>query len=494
MQTVKLTRSLKGLGVLGTAGALSLTLLAGSAHAAQPGGVACQATDGKISGRGATFAKQAWQLFITSYRDDVCGAVADVSGTASLKNSRPDDPAGTSMLAYNYTNSQTGSGQGRTSQLCRTDAWGGSDGPYSNSQLTSMNGAPSPAASCPSAFGSTVSPFLQGPFPNVGDATANIMSFPIAGSANVVAVNLTGAACPGGPAPVTLQFTAAMVDGLFDGRILTWSDPVLRAGGLNANLANCTTPVLRRVRSDDSGTTQIQKNYLAKVDPNSPGCDGLATTSWLTLRNAAAPNNAWPNLPQAASGSAGVPSSAAATATCSAISSHDGNPGVAGAVNTTSGAVGYIDVADATTLAPNAIQAAVRNQTDTAFIDPATGTTANCNFTPVQAPPGINGAVGLAAGDTWSNNNAGLVRSDVTNDGPGYPICGMTFALVFTGLSGAPGGTAISGLTNNQRRTLYSFMSYVLSNVAQDKLTSAFYQRLPGGLANTIRRGFQANF
>jgi ABC-type phosphate transport system substrate-binding protein len=492
MQTVKLTRSLKGLGVLGTAGALSLALLAGSAHAAQPGGVACQATDGKITGRGATFAKTAWLTFAAAYRDDVCGPVADVSGTSSLKNNRLDDPTGTSMLTYNYANSQTGSGEGRTSQLCRTDAWGGTDAPYSNSQLASLNGAPSPAASCPPLFGTTVSPFLQGPFPNAGDATVNIMSFPVAGASDVVAVNLTGAACPGGPAPATLQFTSAMVDGIFDGRILTWSDPALRAGGVNANLANCTTPILRKVRADDSGTTQIMKNYLAKVDPSSPGCDGLASTSWGTLRNAPAPNTQWPNL--TSPGASHTLNNIAATATCSAIESGDGNPGVAGLVEGNPGAVGYLDVADATNLAPNAIQAAVRNQTDTAFIDPATGTTANCNFTTVQAPPGINGAVGLAAGDTWSANNAGLVRSDVTNDGPGYPICGMTYALVYTGLSGAPGGTAISGLTNNQRRTLYSFMSYILTNAAQDKLTGAFYQRLPQGLVNTIRRGFQANF
>jgi ABC-type phosphate transport system substrate-binding protein len=283
-----------------------------------------------------------------------------------------------------------------------------------------------------------------------------------------------------------------MVDGIFDGRILTWSDPALRAGGVNANLANCTTPILRKVRADDSGTTQIMKNYLAKVDPSSPGCDGLASTSWGTLRNAPAPNTQWPNL--TSPGASHTLNNIAATATCSAIESGDGNPGVAGLVEGNPGAVGYLDVADATNLAPNAIQAAVRNQTDTAFIDAATGTTANCNFTTVQAPPGINGAVGLAAGDTWSANNAGLVRSDVTNDGPGYPICGMTYALVYTGLSGAPGGTAISGLTNNQRRTLYSFMSYILTNAAQDKLTGAFYQRLPQGLVNTIRRGFQANF
>jgi ABC-type phosphate transport system substrate-binding protein len=497
-QHVKTSRSKwRGLAVLGTAGALSLSVLAGSASAAIPGGVACQSADGKISARGATFAKQLWDNLIVGYRDDICGAVADTAG-AGLKNGTAVDPAGAAnptaasgMITYNYTTAGTGSGQGRTAMQCRTDAFGGSDGPYSNAQLAALNGAPLAAASCPPTVGTTVSPFLQAGFPNAADATAPMMSFPIGGASVVVAVNLTGAACPGGPAPGALQFTASMVDGIFDGRILTWSDPLLRAGGVNAGLANCTTPILRRVRSDDSGTTQIQKNYLAKVDPAGPGCDGLAGSDWTSLRNAAAPNNRWPNLPQV---NPAAPSSAAATATCSAISSHNGNPGVAAAVNTTAGAVGYIDVADATSAAPNATQASVRNATDTDFVDPANGSTANCNFGPVAPPAGQNGAVGLNAADSWSNNNAGIIRSDVTNAGPGYPICGMTFAMVYTGLSGAPGGTAVSGLTANQRRTLYSFMSYALSNVAQDRLTSALYQRMPAGLVGTIRRGFQANF
>lgn len=494
----KIRKNWKGLVVLGTAGVLGLSTFAGTATAAIPGGIACQSADGKISGRGATFAKQLWERLINEYRDDICGAVANSTG---LQNGTTVDPAGSTntlapnaMLVYNYTNSQTGSGQGRTSQQCRTDAFGGSDGPYSTTQYTALNGAPLAAAACPPVTGTTVSPFLAGPFGGVG-ATVPIMSFPMGGASNVVAVNLTSGCTT---TPTALELTSAMVDGLFDGTILTWGDARLRAGGLNPDLSTCGTfPVQRRVRSDDSGTTQIQKNYLAKVDPAGPGCDGLAGSDWTSLRNAAAPNNRWPNLPQV---NPAAPSSAAATATCSQISSANGNPGVSAAVNTTPGAVGYIDVADATVSAPNAIQSAIRNATDTAFLDPAAGSAANCNFGSVAAPSGQNGAVGLLLTDNWSSNNntyAGAPpnRSDVTFSGAGYPICGMTFALVYTGIgSTAPGAGPIPGLTANQRRTLYSFMSYALSNSGQDELAGALYQRIPATLANTVRRGFQANF
>jgi ABC-type phosphate transport system substrate-binding protein len=502
---VEITRSSwRGLAVLGTVAAagLSLFAFAGSATAAQPAGIACQSADGKVSGRGATFARQLWDSLINGYTADVCGAVANTAAIFNTTVIDPTDPSVVSapatvqttpnaMVVYNYNTAQTGSGQGRTAMQCRTDAFGGTDGPYSTAQYALLNAAPLAVASCPipsgGGTGTTRSPFLPGPLPNAADATAPMMSFPIGGASVVIAVNLTGAACT--TAPTSLSFTSAQVDGIMDGRFLLWSDPALVAG--NPLLANCATPITRRVRSDDSGTTQIIKNYLAKVDPSSPGCDGAAAASdWLTLRNANAPNNKWPNLAQV---NPANPSSAPATATCSAISSLNGNGGVAGSVNGNPGSVGYIDVADAAITAPLAIRPSIRNATDTAFIAPSTGAQANCNFNNVSAPPGPEGAVGLIDTDNWASNNATL-RSDITNIGPGYPICGLTFAMVYTGLSGTPGTTAVSGMTNNQRRTLYSFMSYALSNVAQNRLNSALYRSLPGSLLANIRTGFQGNF
>lgn len=223
----------------------------------------------------------------------------------------------------------------------------------------------------------------------------------------------------------------------------------------------------------------------------------LRATTGTSLRNATAPNSRWPNLPRV---NPVAPLSAAATATCSQISSHSGSSGIAASVNTTPGAVGYIDLADAVTLAPNAIQSAIRNATNTTYIDPAAGSAAACSFFSVAALGGINGNVGLTATDNWSyNNNLNVnsppVRSDVTQTGSDYPLCGMTFAMVYTGIgSTAPGAGPVPGLTNNQRRTLYSFLSHSLTNVAQDRLQGAYYARLPQGMVNNIRRGFQQNF
>jgi ABC-type phosphate transport system substrate-binding protein len=487
IQAVKATRFWSAVGVLGTAGALSLSLFAGTAGAAAPAaGVAC-AQDGKVNGRGATFALTAWNTFADGYRDDVCGAVTNT----------PADAAGNRMVIYNTYTTLTGSGNGRKAASCRTDAFGGSDAPYSDAQLAQLRGAPGAVGGCPTTAQITPPFMVAGPWPSANDVQAPIMSFPVAGSSEVVAVNLTGAACS--TPPSALQFTAAMVDGLFDGTIATWNSTRLRDANnngvvdgtgvdaalppVNSGLANCTAAVTRRVRSDDSGTTQIFKQYLAKVDPSGLPCDGVAANTWGTLRNAS-PNTGWP-------GDAATP-----PAGCTQVVKSNGNQQLAPDCDANPGSVCYLDLADAVTK-PNLLQPAIRNAADTEYVDPGVATRANCNFSTVSTPGGTaSGAVGLNATDTWSNNQTGVIRSDITNLGTGYPICGLTFGLVYTGLSNTDPlvNDAISSLSSNQRRTLYSFLSYAMSSAGQDRLETNYYARLPVVLASLIRRGFQANF
>src|SRR5262245_22868048 len=122
--------------------------LATSGGAAVPAaGVNCQGTDGKFSGRGATFQKRAMDAFIAGYTADVCGNVSDTF-------------SGNDMVSYNVYDGVTapvltGSGFGRKAMICRTDAFGGTDGPYNNAQLAALNGDPHAQANLDVIFGGT---------------------------------------------------------------------------------------------------------------------------------------------------------------------------------------------------------------------------------------------------------------------------------------------------------------------------------------------------
>src|SRR5262249_45577703 len=148
-------------------------------------------------------------------------------------------------------------------------------------------------------------------------------------------------------------------------------------------------------------------------------------------------------------------------------------------------------------------RAQVGNATTGAFQTPNSGSAkSNCNTGFIVLPGGDDAsAVGLSLDltqpnttwDTWAFDNAGGNRGDITFKGSLYPICGVTFDFVYAGLS-AGTSSAISRLGDNQRRTLYSYMSYALSSAGQDKLNTANYVSLPPAVAATLRRGFQANF
>src|SRR5262249_31131177 len=120
-------------------------------------------TDGKISGRGATLPLYAVNAYMQDYSRDVCGLVpadsaantytppagsGEPTGDPTDPSNPVDSTAGASpqptynadfMTAYNYPAAQdhsgTGSGQGRVGISCRTDAFTGSDIPYTNADF-----------------------------------------------------------------------------------------------------------------------------------------------------------------------------------------------------------------------------------------------------------------------------------------------------------------------------------------------------------------------
>jgi ABC-type phosphate transport system substrate-binding protein len=426
-------------------------------------GTACTASDGKISGRGATFQTKAQQALIAGYTSDVCGPVAS------------DADAGTNMLVYNYTGAAngagTGSGQGQKAASCRTDAFSGTDIPYDQATLTSLNGAPGGLGGCAITFNPPFQP-TPGPYPNAADATARVMSFPVAGSSIGIGVNLSAAGC-GGTAPTSINLSAANMSKLISGDITVWSDPALVAD--NAGLATCTQSVTRVVRLDKSGTTQTFKNYLKNADGSRVLCDG---TTWGGL-STDANNTVWPTA-------APCPANLTRPAT-------NGGAAVVSLVSSTDGAFGYADYADWIGTTP--LLAALSPASGAGFQSPGSGNSASCGFSGAALPgTTIGDAVGLSTSNINWATDATTNRSDVTYQGTGYPICGFTWDFVYTKLNNGGVANAISRLTADQRRTLYSYFTYVFSPAAQARLGNNGYDQLPATWLTKLRQGFQANF
>jgi ABC-type phosphate transport system substrate-binding protein len=520
---VKKIRNRRALAGLILAACVTLSIAyAGTGGAAPPTtGNTCIA-DGKITGRGATFQTRAQQAWAAAFTRDVCGNVTDAA-------------AGNDMVLYNGYNPPsaagaqlTGSGFGQKAMSCRTDAFAGTDIPYDNATLKQLNEVPgsvpiggatnncSASAATATGFGADYNPpyppnghpgvYPTGncattPAPCTGDQTKNLMSFPVTGSAVVVAANLNGNDGTGTPIcssttkPTALTLTGTMINGLFGGTITHWNDPALIAGGRNGQLTTdgCTGPVTRVVRLDKSGTTQIFKFYLEAVNQATPLCDG--TSTWGNDLALDAGNQTWPT-----------------GGTCSGLARGDvnGNNGVFDicsnkvalpAGQPTGGFICYGDLPDyqAFTGGTTTIRSTVQAGVGTAFTSPVSGTSANCNFGLVSLPTvstvGLNVDSTGTGVDTWALDNSGGVHGDIANQGTKYPICGVTYDLVFQGLGqGTTGGSdsAISGLTADQRRTLYSYELYILSSAGQNEMTKFFYGALPETVVAAVRSDFSA--
>jgi hypothetical protein len=425
------------------------------------GGTACR-VDGKDDGRGSTLAARAFSALLAGYQSDVCGKVTDAGGTT--------------MALFNY-DSLTGSDLGLAGVSCRSDAFGGADAPYTQSTLTKLNGAPG-AIGC-GALSNVTPPYApnSGQYPSPTDTSTPVMSFPIAGTAVAIGVNLQASDC-GGTRPSSIQLTTSMISRLLSGDIKTWDDSSLRAGGLNAALANCHRAVTRVVRLDAAQTTQNLKNYLVHADNNRATAIHCFTGgSWAPYANPAFNTN-WPS-------DNGT--------NCSPLTppTNSGDGPQLSLCASTPGAICYADL-PAMAVQSTLIRPSVRNASDTAYAAPSTGTNANCSFAAMSLPLGAGGAVGLNTADDWATDNAAGNHGDVTFMGSAYPICELTFALVYTGLRS--GGSAVSALNFDQRTTLASFFTYALEPTGQSRLLGgAFLSGLPSSILDSLRAAYQAS-
>jgi hypothetical protein len=598
-------------------------------------GVNCQASDGKLSGRGSTL--QTWLVYdlMGAYSSDVCGPVAadstanggDITDPGSaIYNLTGGETYGADwMTAYNYPSAQilgssgtdaaVGSGAGQTAIGCFSEAFGGTDIPVTSAQLSNINNGTyttdsansqleSNGKDCDPVSGSTklTTPFsplansTATPFPNVGDSASlspsGIMVFPIGISAVSTFANVPAACDPSG---TTLTLSSSDEQNIWGGGYTNW-DQVTDAGfpaGSPCTTAGGGVAITRVVRSDNSGTTQSMNNYLADINTSNYTtstngiCSGNTVTTaatWQKVQNNQALNNTnaknWPT-----------------GGSCSPLSDSQGagGPALIGVVETTNGAVGYADLSDAEHDTNNfksqvsgdvIAEFSVKNSSGTGESPRTSSGASNCTTSSSLPGGGTNGAVGL--GGTWD-----LTAETAPNGGPAdigyaaesaYPICSLTWDMVWTGDDGlpaeaslattgsattaansstisidpssayqglpnsfAPGSTGsltvgsdtinytgvtfspsvtapttitltgVTGdstaipadtalnfpdgtggpeanLTADQRRTLYSYFTYVESPAAQGTEAGAGYAALPASWQTTIREGFQANF
>ena len=127
-------------------------------------------------------------------------------------------------IQINYQS--VGSGGGRQQFLAKTVAFGASDAPLTDEQITQAGGA------------------------------ANVVHVPVTQGSVVIAYNLEGVT-------KQLRFSPDSVAGMFLGTIKMWNDPKIAADNPGVSLP--TKPVLVVHRSEGSGTTDIFTDYLSKV-------------------------------------------------------------------------------------------------------------------------------------------------------------------------------------------------------------------------------------
>jgi phosphate transport system substrate-binding protein len=226
-------------------------------------------------------------------------------------------------------------------------------------------------------FGATDSPMTDDQLAQ--SKNGDVLHIPVTIGAVAISYNLSQLTNP-----QHLQLNGDTLAKIFLGAIKFWDDPAIAATNSGATLPHQAITIVHR--SDGSGTTGIFTHYLAAVSPDWSSKVGAATTvNWPTGVGA------------------------------------KGNDGVANAVKSTAGAIGYNELAYVLT---NQIQYASIQDHDGASVLPS-----------------LDSAKAAAASITTIPDD--LRFFFVNSPGQGaYPITGFTWALVYTNQTDADKGQA----------------------------------------------------
>jgi phosphate transport system substrate-binding protein len=230
-----------------------------------------------------------------------------------------------------------------------------------------------------------------------------VLYFPVIIGPITLSYNLSGV--------TNLKLDPTTIAKIFQGQIKTWNDPAIAADNPGVTLPS--TPITIAVRSDSSGTTQ---NFTLFLKDAAPSVWTLGSSS--TIK--------WPSTARAG----------------------NGNPGVAQIIKTTSGAIGYVDYADAK--ASGLSFASVKNSSG-AYIAPSPSSAS-------AAAAGVTPAANLTFAAAWASGAAS------------YPITYQSWDLVYA-----------KQPTANDAALLKAYIGYLLG-AGQSLLGGLGYAPLPSGL------------
>jgi len=243
---------------------------------------------------------------------------------------------------------------------------------------------------------------------DVSSYQGKVLSFPTVAAPITVAYRLPGVE--------HLQLSPSTLAAIFAGKVDRWDDPALRKDNPRVDLPDTAVVVVHR--SDGSGTTANFTSYLTKVAP----------AVWTRGADKTVP---WPADQRA----------------------ENGNAGVAQAVTSTDGAIGYVDYSDAR--AAGLVVAAIQNRART-FVRPSIA----------SATAALEG-VTLAPDLTYDPLDAAGAAA--------YPITAPTYVLVYQQQSDHTTGVALRGL-----------LRFMLGE-GQDLAASVDFARLPPSILAPAR-------
>lgn len=458
----------------GVAGVIALLLSALAALCLTPRADAafttgkCAGAD--IVGRGASFARDAHNVFINNFQPIYC--------------------AGTPALA-GVTYEALGSGAGRLSMKVREAGgprFGMSDEPPTPAEVAQMNAGtgnePAEADANPADNGQIhVVPAAVG-------AVAPLVNFPdncdvdlLPAGAKTAEQNLDGDGTPDDV--VRVRFTKSQFEAIWakDASADNWTEVFSEL----ATDSDCNKPIIRVVRFDDSGTSYAFKDYLNSID----GGQG-----WLTTYvNGSNKTREWPNAVFGTrSDCAGSPNGPGSqedsidqlTSGCS-----NGNGSLVAKLVATDGSVGYSDVSTARSNSPSLAITPEANDNDTYWTQVENGSnnftepTSSPNGFRTDGPKGANCQTTVFTGVPASTFGDWSKASGVTSP-TGYGICTMTYGLVFDDSSDVWGSSAAE---EAKARTVKDYWENIVSTPAQAALFPNDYAPLPASILAISKAG-----
>ena len=224
-----------------------------------------------------------------------------------------------------------------------------------------------------------------------------------------------------------LKLDGPTIAEIFLGKIKTWNDPAI--AGLNPGVTLPSTPITVIHRSDSSGTTSGFTGFLASVSPEWKSKVGEGkTVPWPTGTGA------------------------------------KGNAGVAGAVQQTTGSVGYVEQSYA--LEHKFTYASVKNKAGN-YVEPTLAST-SAAAEGVEVPANLGIKIKNPAAPT------------------AYPITSQTFVVVYKDMckAGVPGGESAA-------KGVVKFLEYGLGS-GQSILSQADYAALPAAILTKSKEAVTA--